>query len=120
MSKEEEKEVRLIIAGGRHYVFTQEDIDRLNAIERIDCVVSGGCSGADKQGEIYAQKNGIPVDVFTADWKTHGRAAGPIRNRQMASYATHLAVFSGGSGTANMVKEALKAGLVIYDFRGER
>ena len=115
--KAEEKGIKLIVAGGRKYQFTQEDIDRLNEIKDIECIVSGGATGADKQGEIYAQHNGIPVDVFTADWGKYGKSAGPRRNRQMAKYADALAVFDGGKGTTNMVKEALKEGLTIYDFR---
>ena len=118
MSKEDG--IKLIIAGGRKYQFTQEDIDNLNTIENIDSIVSGGATGADKQGEIYAQHNGIPVDVFTADWKTYGKSAGPRRNRQMAKYADALAVFDGGKGTLSMISEAKKANLVIYDFRSNK
>ena len=44
------------------------------------------------------------------DWNKHGKAAGPIRNRQMAEYADCLiAVWDGKSrGTKNMIDEMNK------------
>jgi len=35
----------------------------------------------------WAEANGIEVARFPADWDTHGRAAGPIRNQQMLDEA---------------------------------
>lgn len=107
--------VAVIIAGGRDYQFTEADIAKLDAIS-IREVVSGGASGADQCGEQWAESRGIPVERFPADWETHGRAAGPIRNRKMAEYADAVVLFPGGRGTASMQKEAEKAGLVVYDF----
>jgi hypothetical protein len=59
------------------------------------------------------------VMQMPADWKTHGRAAGPIRNRAMAEYADALiAIYRKGKltpGTRNMISEARKRGLKIYE-----
>ena len=111
--------MKLIIAGGRHYSLTAEDVDELDHLHRsIDEIVSGGAQGADKSGEAYAFYRKIPVKRFPADWQTHGRAAGPIRNKAMAEYADAVALFPGGKGTASMFREAKAAGLTIYDFRG--
>ena len=109
--------MKLIIAGGRDYVFSQNDIDRLNAVEGVTEVVSGGAPGADSGGEAWATEADIPVKRFPADWKSHGRAAGPVRNRKMAEYADAVALFPGGRGTASMQKEAVKHNLVIFDWR---
>lgn len=73
-------EMRTIIAGGRDYKLTESDIDRLDSLP-ISEVVSGRATGADTDGENYAYFKGLPVKQFPADWKTHGKAAGPIRNR---------------------------------------
>ncbi len=75
-------------------------------------IVSGGAPGVDWLAEVYAKKNGIPFKLFPADWKAHGRAAGPIRNREMAAYGDILlAVWDGHNrGTRNMIQEALKVG----------
>jgi hypothetical protein len=108
--------MKLIIAGGRDYHLTPEDMQDLDRIP-ISEVVSGGASGADADGEQYANSHGLPVTRFPADWNAHGRAAGPIRNRQMAEYADGVALFPGGRGTASMYSEARKAGIEVFDFR---
>lgn len=110
--------MRLIIAGGRDYKFTETDKSQLDKlVGEVTEVVSGGATGADREGEKWAAGWKIFVTQFPADWRTHGRAAGPIRNRAMAEYADAVALFPGGKGTENMHKEAVKAGLKIYDFR---
>lgn len=82
-------------------------------------VVSGGATGVDALGEQWAAQWGIPVRRFPADWKRHGNAAGPIRNREMAAYADALvAIWDGKSrGTANMISEAQQRGLQVYVYR---
>lgn len=82
-------------------------------------VVSGGADGVDALGEQYARASGLAIKVFPAAWGKHGRAAGPIRNAQMAEYADQLiAVWDGKSpGTKNMIDLAKKSQLVIYVHR---
>ncbi len=115
--------MKLIIAGGRDYQFTDADYAYLEELRLsrfvapIEEVVSGGATGADECGEAWAKLHEIPVRRFPADWKANGKAAGPIRNKQMAEYADALALFPGGRGTNNMYQEALNAQLEIYDFR---
>ena len=104
--------IRVIIAGTR----TFSDYDLL--CERVDdllakCkdkeieIVSGGAKGADALGERYAEEHGLPCKVFPADWDKYGKAAGPIRNKQMAEYADACIVFWDGKsrGTNNMITE---------------
>lgn len=110
--------MRLIIAGGRDYRLSAADFARLDTILGVTEVVSGACRGVDQDGEAWAAGWGLPVKRFPADWKTHGKAAGPLRNRQMAQYADAVALFPGGIGTASMHAEALAVGLTIYDWRG--
>lgn len=109
--------MKLIIAGGRNYKFTKEDIEALNDIQYVDEVVSGGAPGADGCGERWATARGIPVRRFLADWKRYGRGAGPIRNREMAQYADAVVLFPGGRGTESMYQEAARAGIKIFDWR---
>lgn len=79
-------------------------------------VVSGGARGVDAAGEVWAKGYRIPVRRFPANWKTHGGAAGPIRNGEMAAYADAvIAIWDGQSrGTADMVRQAEQAGLKVY------
>lgn len=110
--------MKLIIAGGRDYQLTQDDYTKLDTIKaRVEVVVSGGATGADRCGEIWARRNKLPLKIFPADWKQYGKKAGPIRNMQMAEYADAVALFPGGSGTESMRTESLKRGLEIFDFR---
>lgn len=56
--------------------------------------------------------------VFCADWSAHGRAAGPLRNRDMCAAAAAagnavLFAFPGGRGTADCVRQARKLGLFV-------
>jgi YspA, cpYpsA-related SLOG family/Possible lysine decarboxylase len=133
----EGKLMRLIIAGGREYQFTEQDKACLDSLDfqqeqtrdPIVMVLSGGSghqewlngrlvlSGADRWGARWAESRGIPVSVFKPDWSL-GRKAGPLRNEKMASMADAVVLFPGGRGTDSMYREALKARLIIHDWRG--
>lgn len=73
-------------------------------------VVCGMAIGVDKLGEKYANANNIPVKPMPADWNKHGRAAGPIRNKQMAEYADAAVIVWDGvsSGSRNMINEMIR------------
>jgi hypothetical protein len=110
--------MKLIIAGGRYYAFTEADREFLDSmLDEVTEVVSGGATGADKCGELWANLNGIPIKLFAADWNLLGRKAGPIRNQQMAEYADAVVLFPGGKGTESMYNNAKKYGLKIFDRR---
>lgn len=108
--------MRTIIAGSRCGC----DQDTFNIVMMrcpwtITTVISGGARGVDRMGEEWAEKNGINVERFIPDWEKHGRAAGPIRNRQMAENADALIAFwdQKSKGTKNMIEEAQVRGLKI-------
>lgn len=92
------------------------DMRKFEVVTGKQCTVRDGRKfGADRLGEIYAKVNSRPIIEFPADWDEHGKVAGPIRNKQMADYATHLIAFpsKGSKGTRNMIKLAKEAGLVV-------
>lgn len=74
-------------------------------------LVSGMCpSGVDYHGLSWADKNGVKIKKFYADWGKHGRAAGPLRNAEMAAYADALvAVWDGESRGTKSMLELMKA-----------
>ena len=100
---------RVIIAGGRDF----NDYDHLkskcdlfiSSLYNIE-VVSGCAKGADALGERYAEERGFKIKRFPADWENNGKAAGSIRNKQMAEYADYLIAFWDGhsKGTLNMLR----------------
>ena len=111
--------MKLIIAGGRDYIFDDVDFSLLNDLftPHVTEVVSGKARGADTGGEEWAKRQHIPVKEFHADWKNKGKAAGILRNIDMAKYADAVVLFPGGKGTDHMFKEATKRGLKVYDWR---
>ncbi len=78
--------------------------------------MSGCAKGVDELGERHARETGRPIAKFPADWKKYGRAAGPIRNNEMARYADALiAVWDGKSrGTEHMIESAESKNLKVY------
>lgn len=111
---------RVIIAGCRdfsNYELLKEKCDYLlqNQKEEDIVIISGHASGADTLGERYAQELGYKLETYPADWQAHGRAAGPIRNAQMANIANALIAFWDGKsrGTKNMIETATKRGLQV-------
>ncbi len=79
-------------------------------------IVSGGAHGVDFCGEQFAKKADFVLTVFPADWEKHGKAAGFIRNQQMAEYADALiAVWNGRSkGTFDMITRMFKLNKLIH------
>ncbi len=103
--------MKVIIAGSR----TIQDYKLVvTAMQRcgftVTKVVCGMATGIDRLGEQWAIANGIPVKEMPADWNRHGRAAGPIRNRQMAEYADAAVVIWDGKsrGSRNMINEMIR------------
>lgn len=105
-------EFRVLVCGGREY----DDKERVGRV--LDAVLAGAQSagkdlviihgnarGADLLADQYAREKSLRVIPFPADWDTHGKRAGFIRNKQMLDEGNPHAViaFPGGIGTRMMV-----------------
>jgi hypothetical protein len=67
---------------------------------------------------VYAKSKGIVNLEFDADWNTHGRAAGPLRNAEMAKIADGCLIFDGGGpGSRSMFSIAKNHGLVTRVYK---
>ena len=112
---------RVIIAGGRdfnNYPLLKAKCDNILAEKATThqiIIVSGTARGADSLGEKYAQEHSYTIEQYPADWNTHGKAAGPIRNAQMANSADALIAFWDGKshGTQSMINIAKAKGLLV-------
>jgi len=111
--------MKVIIAGSRGfsdfqllYSKCEEILKDLSEIE----IVSGTARGADKLGEHYASLKGHSVAKFTADWDKHGKAAGYVRNKEMAEYADMLIAFWDGEsrGTKHMIDLATVKDIKVH------
>lgn len=117
-----------IVTGGREYRDRAMVEVVLNDVDPSQ-IWHGGARGADKFAAEYAETWGIHTSVCDADWKKHGRAAGPIRNQHMIASAVALRssfgaefiviAFPGGRGTADCVKRARLAGLDVLEVTAE-
>ena len=117
----------LVIAtgGGRDLAWPQQRIAAelltRSSGRLVHLLLHGGARGADAAIGRAAQQLGWSSAVMPAQWERHGRAAGPIRNRELLEQAIAKAVahtspgslasvlvvaFPGGPGTASLVKEA--------------
>ena len=118
--------MRVLIYGGRDFIPTteaQKFLDHIFCYELADwdideiTIISGGARGADAFGKDTANSWGINLEVYSADWETHGKAAGHIRNQQMLDSGIDVAVqFPGGRGTADMRRRLGKAGAKVYEY----
>ena len=87
----------------------------------ITALIQGGARGADSIARQAAQQLNIYCKTYHADWKTYGRAGGPIRNRMMLDTKPDLVVafhdnLDASRGTKDCVTEAKRRGIpvVIY------
>ena len=107
-----------LVCGGRDfqdtpYVFAC--LDRLvGELGRPEQVIVGGALGADTSAKMWAKHRKIRGWIVMPDWKKYGKAAGPLRNQRMLAYKpTHVIAFPGGAGTADMVRRASEARLIV-------
>ncbi|GAA4928865.1 hypothetical protein GCM10023224_05250 [Streptomonospora halophila] len=113
--------MRIIVTGGRDY----GDADTVERALRghlpgPHTIVHGGAPGADRLAHSVARGLDWELEPHPADWERHGRAAGPIRNVEMARAGADLCIaFPGGRGTADMVARAEAAGTPVRRVAGE-
>jgi hypothetical protein len=77
----------------------------------------GGARGADALAKEWAKTH---PDIVRwgckAEWKKYGPAAGPLRNQRMLEWLPDLVVaFSGGKGTADMVRRARAGSIEVIE-----
>jgi hypothetical protein len=112
---------RVIIAGSRsfsnyellreHCLFMFQEKMRTHRV----IIVSGHAHGADSLGERFAKEQGLTVELHPAKWRALGKAAGMIRNVEMARASDALIAFWDGRsrGTAHMISFAKRRGLEV-------
>ena len=115
----------IVAGGGRDLLWLPAQIAAVllarSSGQLVHGLLHGGARGADRAIGRAAFQLGWPVEVLPADWRRHGRAAGPIRNRELLELAISRAealssaaapvsvlvvAFPGGAGTASLVREA--------------
>lgn len=114
----------VIVTGSRDYTDWQKVWDLLRALScRYEHVIvrHGGCpTGADYFAAMWVgtwpHPTSVTEEVFEAKWDLHGKAAGPIRNKEMAQAGADLCLafpLGESRGTWNCVNECKKAGIPV-------
>lgn len=108
--------MKLLVCGGREFTDVEYAIPRIHRIHvktPVTTLICGMAKGGDSIALAWARELNIPVEEYYADWKKHGKAAGPIRNQKMADdgHPDMVLALPGGNGTAGMVEIARKAGI---------
>jgi len=119
--------MRVIVTGGRNFTNSEFLFRALDSLApRPTLIIEGGqrtyhpvtreiVGGADYWAKVWAERKDIEVFTIKANWKLHGRAAGPLRNMRLLSMGQPDLVISlpGGAGTADMVSRAISAGVPV-------
>lgn len=82
-------------------------------------VVHGGARGADTIAGRIASAWGMDVEQHPADWRWHGRAAGPIRNSEMVQLGADVCLafpLGRSPGTRNCMQLAEAAGIPVRSY----
>lgn len=109
---------RVIVCGTRDGLLDDAESLLLRRLHELrPCIViEGGARGTDRLARHLAERLGLPVETFPADWKTRGKAAGPIRNQEMLDAGVDIVLAFPGPksrGTWDMVRRAEKRGVIV-------
>ena len=110
--------VKVLVCGSRDWADKDHIADVLAdlACERNVEVIHGGARGADRMAGEVAALYGYRVRVFPADWDSHGRRAGIIRNLQMLDENPDRVIAfqrNGSRGTQHTVDEARRRAIPV-------
>jgi hypothetical protein len=114
--------MRVLVCGSRTFTDAQFVWDVLRAYKAhgVSVVITGMAKGADTHAVNWANANHITLHEYPADWKTHGKKAGVLRNQQMLNDEPHVVLafvdkpLEESKGTADMVRRAMRANVPTY------
>ena len=115
--------MRVLVCGSRHFTNLLQMKSILQSIFDPDDTVTlihGDATGADKLSEEALTgyfHGGFVVQRYPANWQKYGRAAGPIRNKQMLDEGKPDLVIAflapNSRGTKNMIELAQAANITV-------
>lgn len=114
--------MKVVVTGGRDFKdqeFIFKTLNQIHLQTPITLMTSGMAKGVDEICFKWAMKNEINCICVPAKWSRDGRAAGPIRNKEMADMLNHdlVVAFPGGKGTAHMVKYCKTLKLNVQEYK---
>lgn len=117
----------MLVCGGRDFLDVgalNETLDALASVVRVGLIIEGEAPGADTFAAVWAQTRGVDVARYPADWRAHGKAAGPLRNQRMLNEGKPDLVIAfptaRSRGTWDMVSKARYAGIPTWVMPDDR
>lgn len=122
MAENNAKTLRVLVTGSRSYPSKLVVLRTLTQIAESHpgyeiTLVSGAAKGADSYAEEAGEALGFTIERHPADWDTHGRKAGILRNLEMVRSGADLCVaypYGSSRGTAHCAVEAVKQGIPTH------
>jgi hypothetical protein len=118
--------MRLLITGDRNWRDAGRVFEALHVfLDRFGreheggyTLISGDARGADTYADVCGQLLGFTIERYPANWDEHGRAAGPIRNKQMLDSGVDYCIafhddLGASRGTRDMVEKVERAGIPL-------
>lgn len=129
--------MRILVCGGRDYHDANAVFDELHKLASEHghlIIIEGGAAGADLFAQGWAEQYLHGLITERADWRKHGRSAGPIRNAKMLSEHKPDLVLAfpspvrglvdprtgDNTGTGDMVQRARDAGVEVRVFETKK
>ena len=115
--------MKVLVCGDRNWTDKEKIWWALYGFPKDTVIVTGGCRGTDTLADEVGQEFGLKVNIYLADWKGLGKAAGPVRNQTMLEedrpdlvIAFHSDIKK-SKGTKDMAGRAKKAGIPVVVIR---
>jgi len=110
----------VLVTGGREYKNQREMwavLDRLHEERKFTYLMHGDASGADHMAHRWAKQHGVQPVAMEALWAAKGDKDGIARNKRMLAFKMPdlCVAFSGGRGTANMMRLVREADVELID-----
>lgn len=79
-------------------------------------IVNGLAEGPDQLGGEYGENHDLKINLYPADWKTHGKKAGFLRNEVMGNNCDAVVVIWDGvsNGSRSMIEIAKRKNLPLF------
>jgi len=118
--------MKICVCGSRYWKdknYVEDKLDKLleynEDLSKIT-ILQGGATGVDAIAKAYAERRGISVVEYPADWDKLGKAAGPIRNEKMIADADIVVAFlqrgKENKGTKNALQCANRFKKTIFQY----
>lgn len=111
--------MRVLVTGSRDWTDARAVASVLGALDTMGgphVLIHGACRGLDLMAAQVARRLGWTVESHPADWATHGKAAGPLRNQEMVNTGADICLafpLPESRGTRDCMERARLAGIPV-------